>query len=190
MMFATFHERGVAMAEKNLSGEVFYPTQETINYARVPNWDVIAESAEHDYTGFWEREADELHWFREWDKVLDDSQKPFYKWFVGARTNIAYNCLDRHVQTARRNKIALIWEGENGDFRSYSYFALRREVRRFANVLKSLGLEKGDRVTIYMGRVPELPIAMLACAYIGAIHSVVFGGFTIEALAERIDDSQ
>ncbi len=178
------------MAEKNLSGEVFYPTEETIKHARVPDWDLLAEKADYDYIGFWEREADELHWFREWDKVLDDSQKPFYKWFVGARTNIVYNCLDRHVQTARRNKIALIWEGENGDFRSYSYFALLREVRRFANVLKSLGLEKGDRVTIYMGRIPELPIAMLACAYIGAIHSVVFGGFTVEALAERIDDSQ
>jgi len=178
------------MAEKKLSGEVFYPSEETVKEARVPDWNALAKEAEYDYTGFWEREADELHWFREWEKVLDDSKKPFYKWFVGAKTNIVYNCLDRHVQTARRNKIALIWEGENGDFRSYSYFALLREVRRFANVLKSLGLVKGDRVTIYMGRIPELPIAMLACAYIGAIHSVVFGGFTVESLAERIDDSQ
>ena len=178
------------MAQKNLSGEVFYPSEETVKQARVPDWNALAKEAERDYAGFWEREANELHWFREWEKVLDDSQQPFYKWFVGARTNIVYNCLDRHVQTARRNKLALIWEGENGDFRSFSYFALRREVCRFANVLKSLGLGKGDRVTIYMGRIPELPIAMLACAYIGAIHSVVFGGFTVESLAERIDDSQ
>ena len=178
------------MEQKKLSGEVFYPPEETVKEARVPDWDVFTNKAERDYVGFWEREADQLHWFREWDKVLDDSQKPFYKWFVGAKTNIVYNCLDRHLQTARRNKLALIWEGENGDFRSLSYFALRREVGRFANVLKSLGIDKGDRVTIYMGRVPELPIAMLACAYLGAIHSVVFGGFTVESLAERIDDSQ
>jgi acetyl-CoA synthetase len=178
------------MEQEKLSGEVFYPSQDTVNRARVKEWGALARDAEHNYTGFWEREADELYWHREWDKVLDDSNKPFFKWFVGAKTNIVYNCLDRHVQTARRNKLALIWEGENGDFRSYSYFALLREVRKFANVLRSLGLRKGDRVTIYMGRIPELPIAMLACAYVGAIHSVVFGGFTVEALAERIDDSQ
>jgi acetyl-CoA synthetase len=178
------------MANENLSGEVFYPTEETINHARVPDWDALATEAEQDYTGFWEREAKELHWFTPWTEVLDDGKKPFYRWFVGARTNMVYNCLDRHVQTARRNKLALIWEGENGDFRSFSYFALHREVCRFANILKSLGLVKGDRVTIYMGRIPELPIAMLACARIGAVHSVVFGGFTVEALADRIEDSQ
>jgi acetyl-CoA synthetase len=178
------------MAHETLSGEVFYPSDETIERARVPDRDALAEEAERDYTGFWEREAKELHWFTPWTEVLDDAKKPFYRWFVGARTNIVYNCLDRHVQTARRNKLALIWEGENGDFRSFSYFALHREVCRFANILKSLGLVKGDRVTIYMGRIPELPIAMLACARIGAVHSVVFGGFTVEALADRIEDSQ
>ena len=99
------------MERKKLSGEVFYPSEDTVREARVPDWEVFANKAEFDYTGFWEREADQLHWFREWDKVLDDSQKPFYKWFVGARTNIVYNCLDRHLQTARRNKLALIWEG-------------------------------------------------------------------------------
>lgn len=178
------------MAQENLTGEVFYPSEETIKQARVSDRDAFDKEAERDYTGFWEREAKELHWFEPWIRVLDDSQKPFYKWFVGAKTNIVYNCLDRHVRTARRNKLALFWEGENGDFRSFSYFALHREVCRFANVLKSLGLVKGDRVTIYMGRIPELPIAMLACARIGAVHSVVFGGFTVEALADRIEDSQ
>ncbi len=178
------------MTEEKLSGEVFYPDEETVAMARVPDWQALAAEAEQDYLGFWEREAKELHWFAPWKKVLDDSQQPFYKWFTGARTNIAFNCLDRHVTTARRNKLALIWEGENGDFKSFSYFALRRDVCRFANVLRSLGLVKGDRVTIYMGRIPELPIAMLACASIGAIHSVVFGGFTVEALADRIEDSQ
>jgi len=121
--------------------------------------------------------------------VIDDSDKPFYKWFSGAKTNIAYNCLDVHVKTFRRNKLALIWEGENGESKAYSYFALHRETCKFSNVLKSLGVQKGDRVTIYMGRTPEIIIAMLACARIGAVHSVVYGGFSVESLAERIEDS-
>lgn len=178
------------MAGKTLSGEVFYPNEDVLRHALVKDWDKMREEAERDLEGFWAKEANELHWYQHWEKVLDDSNKPFFKWFVGGRVNIVYNCLDRHAETARRNKLALMWEGENGEFRSFSYFALRREVCRFANVLKSLGVKKGDRVTIYMGRVPELPIAMLACARIGAIHSVVYGGFTVEALAERIEDSQ
>jgi acetyl-CoA synthetase len=178
------------MAEKPLSGEVFYPTDEATRHAHVKDWNKMRDDAERDLEGYWAKEANELHWFQHWDKVLDDSQKPFYKWFVGGKTNIVYNCLDRHAATANRNKLALMWEGEKGEFRSFSYFALRREVCRFANVLKSLGVQKGDRVTIYMGRVPELPIAMLATARIGAVHSVVYGGFTVEALAERIEDSQ
>lgn len=178
------------MADQSLSGEVFSPNEEAIRHAHVRDWEKMRVDAERDLEGFWAREANELHWFQHWDKVLDDSKKPFFKWFVGAKTNIVYNCLDRHAATARRNKLALLWEGEKGEFRSFSYFALRREVCRFSNVLKSLGIQKGDRVTIYMGRVPELPIAMLACARIGAIHSVVYGGFTVEALAERIEDSQ
>ncbi|HXG01255.1 MAG TPA: acetate--CoA ligase [Bacteroidota bacterium] len=178
------------MAGTTLSGEVYYPNEDVLRHAHVKDWEKMREEAERDLEGFWAREANELHWYKHWEKVLDDSNKPFFKWFVGARVNIVYNCLDRHAETARRNKLALMWEGENGEFRSFSYFALRREVCRFANVLKSLGVKKGDRVTIYMGRVPELPIAMLACARIGAIHSVVYGGFTVEALAERIEDSQ
>jgi acetyl-CoA synthetase len=178
------------MADKTLSGEVFYPTEEAIRHAHVKDWDKMRDEAERDLEGFWAKEANELHWFQHWDKVLDESKKPFFQWFVGGKTNIVYNCLDRHTATARRNKLALLWEGEKGEFRSFSYFALRREVCRFANVLKSLGVQKGDRVTIYMGRVPELPIAMLATARIGAVHSVVYGGFTVEALAERIEDSQ
>jgi acetyl-CoA synthetase len=178
------------MAQRTLSGEVFYPSEDVVKQARIPDWNKICDEAERDYESFWANEAKELHWFTPWTKVLDDSKKPFYQWFVGGKTNIAYNCLDRHVQTPRRNKLALMWEGEKGEFRSFSYFALRRDVCRFANVLKSLGVIKGDRVTIYMGRIPELPIAMLACARIGAIHSVVYGGFTVEALAERIEDSQ
>lgn len=178
------------MAEKKLSGEVFVPPEEIVRHAHVPSWETMSAFAEKDLEGFWAKEANELHWFGHWDRVLDDSQKPFFKWFTGGKTNIAYNCLDRHTVTARRNKLALMWEGEKGEFRSFSYFALRREVCKFANVLRSLGVQKGDRVTIYMGRIPELPIAMLATARIGAVHSVVYGGFTVEALAERIEDSQ
>jgi acetyl-CoA synthetase len=178
------------MAVKNLSGEVFYPSQETISYSNVKDWEALNKSAQDDFQKFWEKEAEELHWFIKWDKVLDDSSKPFYKWFTGGKTNIVYNCLDRHTQTSRRNKLALIWEGERGEFRSFSYFALRRETCRFANVLKSLGVQKGDRVTLYMGRIPELMIGMLACARIGAIHSVVYGGFSVESLHERLEDSQ
>jgi acetyl-CoA synthetase len=177
------------MAEKKLSGEVYYPSEEIIKNAHA-KCQQLYDSAEKDYLGFWENEANQLHWFKKWDKVLDDTKKPFYKWFVNGKTNIAYNCLDVHCETYRRNKVALIWEGENGDFRSLSYFALRRETCRFANVLRSLGVKKGDRVTIYMGRIPEIVTAMLACARIGAIHSVVYGGFSVEALHERLEDSQ
>jgi len=177
------------MAEQKLHGEVFYPSPEVIKNANA-KCDELYSFAEKDYLAFWAREAENLHWFKKWDKVLDDSNKPFYKWFVGGKTNIAYNCLDVHVKTYRRNKLAFIWEGENGDFRALSYFALRRETCRFANVLRSLGVQKGDRVTIYMGRVPEIVIAMLACARIGAVHSVVYGGFSVESLHERLEDSQ
>jgi len=177
------------MKNNKLNGEVFYPPEEVINYANIKDWGALNNKASTDFAGFWEEQAEELHWFKKWEKVLDDSNKPFFKWFTGAKTNITYNCLDVHVKTSRRNKLALIWEGENGEVKTYSYFALHREVCRFANVLKSLGVKKGDRVTIYMGRIPEIMMAMLACARIGAIHSVVYGGFSVEALHERIEDS-
>jgi acetyl-CoA synthetase len=138
---------------------------------------------------FWARAAQELHWFRKWDKVLE-WKAPWAKWFVGGEINLSYNCLDRHVQTARKNKAALIWESEPGEVRTYTYQQLWREVQKFANVLKNLGVRKGDRVAIYMGMTPELPIAMLACARIGAPHSIVFGGFSANALVDRIHDSQ
>jgi acetyl-CoA synthetase len=138
---------------------------------------------------FWGRAAEELHWFKKWDKVLE-WKSPWAKWFVGGQINLSYNCLDRHVLTARKNKAALIWESEPGEVRTYTYQQLWKEVQKFANVLKSLGVRKGDRVAIYMGMTPELPIAMLACARIGAPHSVVFGGFSSNALVDRIHDSQ
>ena len=131
-----------------------------------------------------------MHWFKKWDQVLDESDPPFYKWFVGGKLNITYNCLDRHLTSWRRNKAAIIWEGEPGDQVVLTYYDLWREVNKFANALKDLGVKRGDRVTLYMGMVPELAIAMLACARIGAPHSIVFGGFSAEALADRINDAQ
>lgn len=138
---------------------------------------------------FWAEQAEQLEWFQKWDRVLD-WQEPFAKWFTGGKINASVNCLDRHLGTWRKNKAALIWEGEPGDWRVYTYADLHREVSKVANVLKSLGIEKGDRVTIYMPMVPELAIALLACARIGATHSVVFGGFSAEALIERNNDAQ
>lgn len=170
--------------------ELIRPTRDVLEHALVKDRAVMASAAEQDLQGFWAKEAANFVWFKTWDKVLDDSKAPFYKWFTGATTNIVYNCLDRHLQTWRRNKLALIWEGEKGEMRSFSYHALSREVCMFANVLRSMGVQKGDRVTIYMGRVPELPIAMLACAKIGAVHSVIYGGFSVEAIHGRIEDSQ
>ncbi|HTL03339.1 MAG TPA: acetate--CoA ligase [Vicinamibacterales bacterium] len=147
------------------------------------------EDADRDYEGFWAKLASELEWSRGWTKVLDWNP-PDAKWFVGGQLNASVNCVDRHVRTARRNKAAIIWEGEPGDRRTLTYFDLYRQVSAFANVLKSLGVTRGDRVAIYMPLVPELAIAMLGCARIGAAHSVVFGGFSAESLRDRINDQQ
>ncbi len=138
---------------------------------------------------FWAREARRLDWFKPWRKVLD-WRPPHAKWFVGGKLNASYNCLDRHIRTATRNKVAILWEGEPGDRRVITYWELHREVSRFANALKSLGVRKRDRVAIYLPMIPEAAVAMLACARIGAPHSVVFGGFSAESLADRINDAQ
>ncbi len=139
---------------------------------------------------FWGKLAEEnLEWYKKWDKVLDDSNKPFYKWFVGAKTNIIHNAIDRHLKTINRNKVAFIWEGEPGDVRSFSYNAVNREVTKMANIIASMGVSKGDIVTIYMPQIPELIFSMLACAKIGAAHSVVYAGFSSTALADRINDA-
>jgi acetyl-CoA synthetase len=148
----------------------------------------IREEAEEDPEGYWASWAEELDWFRKWDTVLEWTP-PQAKWFLGGRLNVAHNCLDRHLEGPRRNKAALIWEGEPGDVRTYTYWDLHREVCRFASALKGLGVEKGDRVAIYLPMIPEAAIAMLACARIGAPHSVVFGGFSPDSLADRINDA-
>jgi acetyl-CoA synthetase len=176
--------------EPKLEGDVYYPSDEVVEQANVQNWEEMAEYALKDLEGFWADRAEELEWFKKWDKVLDDSNKPFFQWFTGAKVNIVHNCLDRHVKTWRKNKLALIWVSEDGkEERTFSYYSLNREVNRFANIIKPMGVTKGDRVTIYLPRIPEIFFAMLACAKIGAIHSVVFAGFSVDALKGRIDDS-
>jgi acetyl-CoA synthetase len=149
----------------------------------------IYERAARDPEGFWENFARELEWFTPWSKVLE-WDPPHAKWFVGGKINASVNCLDRHIKGPRRNKAAVIWEGEPGDRRTLTYYDLHREVCQFANVLKRFGIKRGDRVAIYLPLIPELAIAMLACARIGAVHSVVFGGFSAEALRDRINDAQ
>jgi len=137
---------------------------------------------------FWASAAGELHWFKPWDKVLDWNL-PWAKWFVGGRTNLSYNCVDRHALGERAQKTAIIWEGEPGEVRRLTYAELLDEVQKFASALKHLGIKKGDRVAVYMGMTPELAIALLACARIGAVHSVIFGGFAANAIADRVNDS-
>jgi acetyl-CoA synthetase len=152
-------------------------------------YDLLWKRAKDDPQGFWGEQAESLHWFKRWDKVLVWNE-PHAQWFAGGQTNASYNCLDRHLQNGRKNKAAIVWEGEPGDSRVLRYQDLHREVCKFANVLKGLGIKKGDRVTIYMPMVPELAIAMLACARIGAPHSIVFGGFSADAVADRNNDAK
>jgi acetyl-CoA synthetase len=165
----------------------FDPPPEFAAQAHVRDESVYAE-ADRDPEAFWARFAGELEWMAPWHTVLDWTP-PHAKWFVGGKINASVNCLDRHVRTARRNKAAILWEGEPGDRRTITYWELYREVCQFANVLKLMGVERGDRVAIYLPLIPELVIAMLACARIGAVHNVVFGGFSAEALRDRINDA-
>jgi acetyl-CoA synthetase len=174
-----------------MSTPVYPPSDEFVRKAHVQGMDAYRElyrRAEESPEEFWgELAAREVHWFEKWSKVLDWNP-PFAKWFTGATTNISYNCIDRHLTTHRKNKVAILWEGEPGDQRFITYQELHRLVVRFAGVLKARGYKTGDRAIIYMPMVPELPIAMLACARLGIIHSVVFGGFSAEALKARIID--
>jgi acetyl-CoA synthetase len=171
---------------------VFPPPAEFAAQANIKNeeeYNRLWNRAKDDPAGFWGEMAANLHWFRKWDKVLDGAM-PNTKWFVGGKLNASYNCLDRHLETWRKNKAAIIWEGEPGDTRVLRYQDLHREVCRFANVLKKLGVKTGDRVTLYMPMIPELAIAMLACARVGATHSIIFGGFSSDAISDRNNDAQ
>ena len=171
----------------------FEPTDDFQDKAHIKSLEDYERLYNHsidDPDSFWSSIANELHWFKKWDRVVNKDNPPFYKWFEGGTTNISYNCLDRHLTTSRKNKAAIIWEGEPGDQRTFTYQQLHREVCKAANAFKDLGLKKGDRVAIYMPMVPELAIAMLACARIGAIHSIIFGGFSANAIVDRVNDAE
>jgi acetyl-CoA synthetase len=172
-----------------LEDRTFPPPQDFASNALLSDRAVL-EAADADYQAFWAAQARELvTWQKDFDTILE-WDLPFAKWFVGGKLNISENCLDRHVAAGRGDKVAFHWEGEPGDTRTITYAELLDEVQRFANVLKDLGVQKGDRINIYMPMIPELPVAMLACARIGAPHSVVFGGFSSDALADRINDAE
>jgi acetyl-CoA synthetase len=177
-----------------MAKEIYYPNPEFSKNARIKSmeeyWE-LQNSAKSDYEGFWKKYADEkIEWFSPYSKVLDESNAPFYKWFVDGKLNVANQCIDRHLES-RGDKVAILFEGDRGDIRKITYKELSQEVNRFANLLKEdFGVKKGDRVVLYMPMIPESAFAMLACARIGAIHSVVFGGFSAEALRDRIDDAK
>ncbi|MFA6596825.1 MAG: acetate--CoA ligase [Ignavibacteriaceae bacterium] len=175
-----------------IENRVFHPNKEftlTANIKSMAQYKKMYKESILNPEKFWGDVAGELHWFKYWTKVKQWNP-PNAKWYVGGKTNLSHNCLDRHLTTWRRNKAAIIWEGEPGETRILTYQVMFREVCKFANVLKQLGIGKGDRVAVYMGMVPELAIAILACARIGAVHTVVFGGFSSEALKDRINDAQ
>ncbi len=170
---------------------VFPPPAEFSAKAHIKNlkeYEALYKQSIEDPEKFWAGAAQELDWFKPWDKVLEWNL-PWAKWFVGGKLNLSYNCVDRHALSARAHKTAIIWEGEPGEIRRLTYAELHAEVQKLANVLKSLGIKKGDRVAIYMGMTPELAMALLACARIGAIHSVIFGGFAANAIADRVNDA-
>jgi len=175
---------------------IFHPPKEFLKNSNIAQWmeargiktyEELLEKAKNT-EWYWGEVAKELEWFKPWKRVLD-GEAPYFKWFVGGKTNIVHNALDRHMKTQTKEKVAFFWEGEPGDTRKLTYADLYREVNRMANALKSLGVKKGDRVSIYLPMIPELPIAMLACAKIGAIHSVVFSGFSAKALQDRVNDA-
>ena len=166
----------------------FPPPAEFQKRAAVPDASIY-DKADKDLEGFWAEQAESIDWFKKWDRVMK-WEPPWVQWFIGGKLNVSYNCVDRHAKTWRRNKAAIIWEGEPGEERVLTYGDLCREVCKFANVLKKLGVKRGDRVAIYMPMIPELPIAMLACARLGAPHTVVFGGFSPESLGGRINDAE
>ena len=171
----------------------FAPSSEFVDAAHISGdsaYRALYEKSVKDPEAFWAEAAGELHWFKKWDTVLDDSDAPFFRWFDGSRTNLSYNCLDRHIDAGRGDKIAIHWEGEPGDSRDISYSQLHLEVCRLANALKSRGVQKGDRIAVYLPMIPELAIAVLACARIGAVHSVIFAGFSADSIRDRVLDSE
>src|SRR3954465_396371 len=175
--------------ERLLDQEKFDPPEEFRENALIKDESVYEEAAK-DPAAWWAEQAKALHWFKEPDTVLDDSNPPFFKWFEGGKTNASYNCLDRHVEDGKGDKVAFHWRGESGDERDVTYADLLHDVQKLANALKDHGIEKGDVVGIYLPMIPEVVVAMLACARIGAPHNVVFGGFSAESVRERMEFSE
>jgi acetyl-CoA synthetase len=179
-----------AEIEDYLTEDRTFPPSEAFKEQSLVAGTFLYDEADQDFEGFWARQAaDLLDWDSDWDTILD-WDLPFARWFVGGTLNVTRNCLDRHVEAGNGDRVAYHWEGEPGDTRTITYADLLAEVQRFANVLKGLGVERGDRVAIYMPMIPELPMALLACARIGAAHSVVFGGFSADSLSDRINDAE
>ena len=171
----------------------FSPSSEFVDAAHISGdeaYRALYEKSIQDPEAFWAEAAGELHWFKKWDTVLDEADAPFFKWFDGSRTNLSYNCLDRHIDAGLGDKIAIHWEGEPGDSRDITYTQLHLEVCRLANALKARGVQKGDRIAVYLPMIPELAISVLACARIGAVHSVIFAGFSADSIRDRVLDSE
>ena len=171
----------------------FNPNPQFVKQAKIAGMDAYKELYQKSIEKpleFWSDVANELHWFKPWDKVLDESNAPFYQWYTNAKTNISYNCLDRQVEAGKGDKVSFYWEGEPGDKKAFTYKELLDEVCRFSNALKSLGVKKGDRIALYLPMIPELIFAVLACARIGAVHSVIFAGFSSESIRDRVEDCQ
>lgn len=181
-----------AIESFSTENRLFPPPAEFSEQAHIKSfkeYEKLYKEAEKDPAAFWAKQAEALDWFHKWDKVLE-WEEPHAKWFVGGKLNISYNCIDRHLKSWRKNKAAIIWEGEPGEIRTLTYLQLYRQVCKFGNVMKKLGIKKGDRVALYMPLVPELAIAMLACARIGATHTVIFGGFSADAIRDRVNDGK
>src|SRR4051794_26667673 len=174
-----------AQLEEMLDQEIFSPPSEFAQHAVISD-PAVYEAAERDPEGFWAKQAEQLHWDQKWDTVLDWSNPPFAKWFEGGRLNVSYNCVDRHVEAGNGDRVAFHWRGEEGEERDITYPDLHRDVQRFANALKAGAIGAGDVVGIFLPMIPEVVVAMLACARIGAPHNVVFGGFSPESVKERM----
>src|SRR3954465_1851366 len=175
--------------EKLLEQDKFEPPEDFKENA-LWNDPSIYDEASKDFQKWWAGHAEDLHWFKEWDQVLDDSNPPFYKWFTGGKINASYNCLDRHVEAGNGDRVAFHWRGEEGEERDVTYADLLRDTQRCANALKDLGVEQGAALGLYLPMIPEVVVAMLACARIGAMHNVVFGGFSPGSVRERMEVSE
>ena len=163
---------------------IFNPTNEVIKRANVKDWEAELNKGK-EIEKYWANQAEQFEWFQKWDKVLDDSNKPFYKWFVNGKINLAHNAVDRWIKTPKRNQVAILYANERGDEKKITYYELYREVNKFANGLRNIGVKKGDRVSMYLPMCPELIVSMLACTKIGAIHNVVYSGLSVGSVRRK-----